>query len=76
MKDHLIWDGTEKSSEAPTYQQIADILTKPLAKGKLEAFIKKLGLVQNIFLSKRECWEILLKKELPHEFSENVLEGI
>ena len=39
----------------PTNQQVADILTKPLAKGKFEAFNDKLGLVQNSFLTKREC---------------------
>jgi hypothetical protein len=39
----------------PTDQQVVDILTKPLAKGKFEAFRDRLGLVQNSFLAKREC---------------------
>jgi hypothetical protein len=39
----------------PQISKTADILTKPLAKGKFEAFRDKLGLVQNSFLAKREC---------------------
>jgi hypothetical protein len=39
----------------PTDQQVVDILTKPLEKGRFEAFRDKLGLVQYSFLAKREC---------------------
>jgi len=39
----------------PIDQQVNDILTKPLAKGKFEAFRDRLGLVHNSFLAKREC---------------------
>jgi hypothetical protein len=39
----------------PSYLQVADILTKPLTKGKLEMLRKRLGLVDNTFLAKREC---------------------
>jgi hypothetical protein len=56
---HFIRDriqkGAVKLQYVPTDQQVADILTKPLAKGKFEAFRDKLGLVQNSFLAKREC---------------------
>jgi hypothetical protein len=56
---HFIQDkiqkGAVKLQYVPTDQQVADILTKPLAKGKFEAFRDKLGLVQNSFLTKREC---------------------
>jgi hypothetical protein len=59
IKYHFIRDmiqkGVVKLQYVPTDQQVADILTKPLAKGKLEEFRDKLGLVQNSFLAKREC---------------------
>jgi hypothetical protein len=38
-----------------TDEQVADILTKPLVKGKFVFFRDKLGVVQNTFLAKREC---------------------
>jgi hypothetical protein len=59
IRYHFIRDrvqkGAVKLQYIPTDQQVADILTKPLAKGKFEAFRDKLGLVQNSFLAKREC---------------------
>jgi hypothetical protein len=39
----------------PTYEQIVDIFTKPLAKMKFEYFRERLGLVENSSLDKREC---------------------
>jgi hypothetical protein len=55
----ISWFSLEGSNEAPIYfngSQVADILTKPLAtRGKFETFRDKLGLVQNSFLTKREC---------------------
>ena len=36
-------------------EQVVDILTKSLRKGKFIHFIDKLGVVQNTFLGKREC---------------------
>jgi hypothetical protein len=39
----------------PTGEQVADILTKALPRGKHVYFRDKMGLVRNIFLSKREC---------------------
>jgi hypothetical protein len=39
----------------PTNSQVDDILTKQLVKGKLEMLREKLGLVVNMFLTKREC---------------------
>jgi hypothetical protein len=50
-----IQKGAMKFEYIPTDQQVVDILTKPFAKGKFEAFRDKLGLVQNSFLTKREC---------------------
>jgi hypothetical protein len=38
-----------------TDEQVADILTKYLGKGKFACFRDKLGVVSNTFLSKREC---------------------
>jgi hypothetical protein len=58
-RDHFIQDkiqmGAVKLQYIPTDQQVVDILTKPLARGKFEAFRDRLGLVQNSFLAKREC---------------------
>jgi hypothetical protein len=39
----------------PTNEQIADVLTKPLAKLKFEYFRDKLGVVENGLLADREC---------------------
>jgi hypothetical protein len=36
-------------------EQIADILTKALPRGKHVYFRDKMGLVRNTFLGKREC---------------------
>jgi hypothetical protein len=59
IRYHFIRDrvqkGAVKLQYIPTDQQVVDILTKPLAKGKFEAFRDRLGLVQNSFLAKREC---------------------
>ena len=38
-----------------TDEQVADILTKALGRGKHVYFRDKLGVVKNIFLGKREC---------------------
>jgi hypothetical protein len=39
----------------PTNEQVADILTKALPRGKHVYFRDKMGLVRNTFLGKREC---------------------
>jgi hypothetical protein len=51
----MIQKGAMKLHYIPTNQQVVDIMTKPLAKGKFEAFQDRLGLVHNFFLTKREC---------------------
>jgi hypothetical protein len=52
---HFIIDclqkGTMKLQYVPTGEQVADILTKALMKGKFVFFRDKLGVVQNTFLS-------------------------
>jgi hypothetical protein len=56
---HLIRDMVQKGAMKLQCilvdQQVADILTKPLAKRKFETFRDNLGLMQNSFLSKSEC---------------------
>jgi hypothetical protein len=56
---HFIRDcvqkGIVKLQYVPTSEQVADILTKALMKGKFVFFGDKLGVVQNTFLAKREC---------------------
>jgi hypothetical protein len=50
-----IWKGAMKLQYVPTGEQVADILTKTLMKGKFVFFRDKLGVVRNTFLAKREC---------------------
>jgi hypothetical protein len=56
---HFIRDRIQKGAVKLQYistdEQVADILTKPLEKGKFVFFRDKLGVVQNTFLAKREC---------------------
>jgi hypothetical protein len=47
--------GVVKFQHISTNKQIADILTKPLVKGKFVYFRDKLGVVENTSLAKREC---------------------
>jgi hypothetical protein len=55
---HFIMDcvhkGAVKLQYVPTGEQVEDILTKALIKGKFVFFRDKLGVVQNTFLVKRE----------------------
>ena len=39
----------------PMDEQIADVLTKPLGRGKLVYFQDRLGVVENVSLAEREC---------------------
>jgi transposase InsO family protein len=47
--------GIVKLEFVPTDEQVADILTKALPRGKNVHFRDKLGVVRNTFLGKREC---------------------
>jgi hypothetical protein len=59
IRYHFIRDrvqkGVVKLQYISTDEQIADILTKPLVKGKFVYFRDKLGVVENTSLAKREC---------------------
>ena len=59
IRYHFIRDyiqrGAMKLQYISTDEQVADILTKALQKGKFVFFRDKLGVVQNTFLAKREC---------------------
>ena len=39
----------------PTDEQVVDVLTKPLVRGKYEGFQKMLEIVDDVSLAKREC---------------------
>ena len=58
-----------------TYEQVADILTKSLGSGKFVFFRDKLGVVQNTFLGKSECWFLYLGKYTPNDFCLSHLKG-
>ena len=59
IKYHFIRDyvqkGAVKLEYIPTDEQVADILTKALPRGKHVYFRDKMGVVRNTFLGKREC---------------------
>jgi hypothetical protein len=59
IKYHFIRDMVQKGAVKLQYistdEQIADILTKPLSKVKFEYFRDKLGVMQNVSLTEREC---------------------
>ena len=56
---HFIWDYVQRGSIELQYistnEQVVDIFTKALGKGKFVFFRDKLGVVSNTFLNKREC---------------------
>ena len=39
----------------PTDEQVADVLTKSLVRGKFEGFQKMLGIMDDVSLAEREC---------------------
>jgi hypothetical protein len=59
IKFHYIRDMVQRKEVLvqylPTVEQIADFLTKPLAKSKFEYFRDELGVIENAPLVKREC---------------------
>ena len=59
IKYHFIHDYVQRGVVALQYistdEQVADILTKSLGRGKFIHFRDKLGVVKNNFLDKREC---------------------
>ena len=59
IRYHIIHDGIQKGAVKLQYistdEQVADILTKPLEKGKFVFFRERFGVVQKTFLTKREC---------------------
>jgi hypothetical protein len=59
IRYHFIRDRVQKGAVKLYYisidEQIVDILTKPLLKGKFVYFRDKLGMVENTSLTKREC---------------------
>jgi hypothetical protein len=59
IRYHFICDhvqrGVVKLEYVSTDEQVADILTKSLPRGKHVYFRDKMGVVSNTFLGKREC---------------------
>ena len=59
IRYHFIRDYVQRGVVTLQYistdEQVADILTKSLGRGKFVFFRDKLGVVQNTFLGKREC---------------------
>ena len=58
IRYHFIRDYVQRAVELQcifTDEQVADILTKTLGKGKFVFFRDKLGVVSNTFLGMREC---------------------
>ena len=59
IKYHFIRDYVQRGAVTLQYistnEQVADILTKSLGRGKFIHFRDKLGVVKNNFLGKRQC---------------------
>jgi hypothetical protein len=59
IRYHFICDWVQRGAVQLQYistdEQVADILTKALPRGKHVFFRDKMGLVRNTFLGKREC---------------------
>ena len=55
----MVQKGVVKLKYVPTEEQVADVLTKPLARVKFEYFRDKLGLVRKDLSQKRE-WQQML----------------
>jgi hypothetical protein len=59
IRYHFIRDWVQRGAVQLQYvstdDQVVDILTKALPRGKHVYFIDKMGLVRNTFLGKREC---------------------
>ena len=59
IRYHYVWNMVQRKAVKlryiPTYEQIVDVLTKPLSKTKFEHFRDKLGVVENASLAEREC---------------------
>ena len=55
----MVQKGAVKLKYVPTEEQVADMLTKPLAHVKFEYFWDKLGLVHNDLFQKR-VWQQML----------------
>ena len=64
IKYHFIWDmvykGGVKLKYVPIEEQVANVLTKPLAHVKFEYFWEKLGLVRND-VSQKTVWQQMLE---------------
>ena len=60
IRYHFIRDYVQREAVMLQYistdEQVADILTKSLGRGKFVFFRDMLGVVQNTFLGKRECY--------------------
>ena len=59
MKYHYVQEMVQRREVelryVPTDEQIADVLTKPLGRGKFVYFRDKLGVVETVSLAEREC---------------------
>ena len=55
----MVQKGAVKIKYVPTEEQVADVLTKPLAHVKFEYFWDNLGLVHND-LSQKRVWQQML----------------
>ena len=59
IRYHFIWNYVQRGVVELQYisvdEKVAEILTKSLGKGKFVFFRDKLGVLQNTFISKREC---------------------
>ena len=59
MRYHYVRDMVQRRvvelQFVPMDEQVADMLTKPLVRGKYEGFRKMLGIMDDVSLGRREC---------------------
>jgi len=62
IRYHHLWDVVQWRIMMLQYilgeEQDAAILTKALSRGKFESHLYRVGVVQNLFLAKRECYKL------------------
>jgi hypothetical protein len=73
IKYHYILDMVQRKEVLvqylPTDDQVVDVLTKPLTRMNFDYFCEIIGMVENAFLTERECWCFHIPETLSRSYS-------